>query len=119
MSSKTLSSLLRSLLCSYIVTGILLLVLSFALYKLHLASAQVSAAVNAIYALTCFVGGFLAGKSIRTRRFFWGLLVGLAYFFILFAMSALINRGLASDTGHILLVLGICAAGGTIGGMAS
>ena len=36
MSSKPIPSILRSLLFSYIATGILLLALSFLLYKLHL-----------------------------------------------------------------------------------
>lgn len=119
MSSKPIPSILRSLLFSYIATGILLLALSFLLYKLHLRSGQVSAAVHIIYAITCFFGGYLAGKSVNHRRFFWGLVVGLCYFLILFAMSSLMNRGATAETSQILLILAICAGGGTIGGMAS
>ena len=80
MSSKPIPSILRSLLFSYIATGILLLALSFLLYKLHLRSGQVSAAVHIIYAVTCFFGGYLAGKSVNHRRFFWGLVVVCAIF---------------------------------------
>ncbi len=119
MARKPVASVLRSLLFSYIATGVLLLILSFALYQFRLRSSQVSAAVHIIYAVSCFFGGFLAGKSIGQRRFFWGFLVGLCYFIILFVMSSLINRGLSAETSQILLILGICAAGGTIGGMAS
>ena len=119
MSNKPVPAILRSLLFSYIATGILLLALSFLLYKLHLRSSQVSASVHIIYAVTCFLGGYAAGKSMNQRRFFWGLVTGLCYFIILFAMSSLMNRGAAPETSQVLLTLAICAGGGTIGGMAS
>lgn len=119
MSNGFLKPLLRSLLFSYIATAILLSALAFGLYKLRLRPAQVSAAVNIIYALTCFFGGLLAGKALRQRRFFWGLLTGLAYFLVLLLMSAALGKGITADMGQILTVLGICAAAGTIGGMAS
>ena len=119
MSNGTVKAILRSLLFSYVITGILLLALSFALYKLHLRSAQVSAAVNIIYGVTCFFGGLLAGKTKGQRRFFWGFLAGLAYFLVLFAMSVVLDKGIIADTRQILTVLGICGISGTIGGMAS
>ncbi|MFR1833594.1 MAG: TIGR04086 family membrane protein [Lachnospiraceae bacterium] len=119
MSNGFVKPLLRSLLFSYIATGILLFALAFGLYKLHFRPAQVSAAVNIIYAVTCFFGGFLAGKALRQRRFFWGLLTGLFYFLILFLMSAAMDKGITADMKQIMSVLGICAASGTIGGMAS
>lgn len=119
MSNGTVKAILRSLLFSYIITGILLLILSFALYKLHLKSAQVAAAVNIIYGAACFFGGLLAGKTKGQRRFFWGFLAGLAYFLVLFAMSVVLDKGIIADTRQILTVLGICGIAGTIGGMAS
>ena len=103
MSNGTVKAILRSLLFSYIITGILLLILSFALYKLHLKSAQVAAAVNIIYGAACFFGGLLAGKTKGQRRFF----------------SVVLDKGIIADTRQILTVLGICGIAGTIGGMAS
>ena len=97
MSNGFLKPLLRSLLFSYIATAILLTVLAFGLYKLRLRPAQVSAAVNIIYAITCFFGGFLAGKALRQRRFFWGLLTGLAYFLVLLLMSAALGKGITAE----------------------
>ena len=119
MSFKPVRAILRSLLFSYIAAGILLLALSFLLYQLRLGSGQVSAAIHIIYAVTCFLGGYLAGKSLNRRRFFWGFVAGLCYFLVLFAMSSLMGQGSAADTSQILLVLAICAGSGTIGGMAS
>lgn len=110
-------AMLRSLLLSYILTGILLLVLSFALYKFHLKESQISMAVNAIYIITCLLGGILAGKAIRQRKFFWGLVLGLVYFGVLLLVSYLMNRGLNGNMNQVLTVMGMCAGSGTIGGM--
>ena len=86
------------------------------LYKLRLKEGQVNLMVYAVYLLTCLSGGFLAGKRIRQRRFFWGLLSGLLYFLVLFAVSWAMNMGSAIDMERSVTVMGICALGGTIGG---
>jgi len=51
--------LLRSLLASYLLSGVLLLILSFALYRLKLGEEQVNAAVYGVYVIACLFGGFL------------------------------------------------------------
>lgn len=119
MGNGKWKALFRSLLLSYILTGILLLVLAFALYKFRLKEGQVEIAVNAIYIITCIAGGLIAGKAIRQRRFFWGLVLGLCYFTVLFLVSYLMNKGFNGNMTQILTTLGFCAAGGTVGGMIS
>ena len=115
MENGIVKPMLRSLLISYVLSGILLAALAFALYKLRLKEGQVNLMVYAVYLLTCLCGGFLAGKRIRQRRFFWGLL----YFLVLFAVSWAMNMGSAIDMERSVTVMGICALGGTIGGMLS
>ena len=97
MENGIAKPMLRSLLVSYVLSGILLAVLAFALYQLRLKEGQVNIMVYAIYFITCLLGGLTAGKGIRQRRFFWGLLSGLLYFLVLFAVSWLMNRGSAID----------------------
>ncbi|MCD7990657.1 MAG: TIGR04086 family membrane protein [Clostridia bacterium] len=116
MENGIVKPMLRSLLISYVLSGILLAALAFALYKLRLKEGQVNLMVYAVYLLTCLSGGFLAGKRIRQRRFFWGLLSGLLYFLVLFAVSWAMNMGSAIDMERSVTVMGICALGGTIGG---
>lgn len=119
MGNGKMKALLRSLLLSYILTGILLLALSFALYQFRLKESQVVIAVNVIYIISCLIGGFLAGKGIRQRRFFWGLVLGLVYFALLFIVSYLMNRGLNSNMNQLLIAMAVCAVSGTVGGMMS
>ena len=52
---------LKGLLVSYVVTGVLLLLLAMALYRLELNEKSVSAAVIVIYVLSTLVGGIVIG----------------------------------------------------------
>lgn len=119
MGQSKPKALLRSLLLSYLLSGILLLAMSFALYKLKLKEAQINLAVYAVYAIACLAGGILSGKALQSRRFFWGLLTGLLYFAVLFAASWMMKRGMPFDTTRVITVLACCAAGGCVGGMIS
>ncbi|MCI8506527.1 MAG: TIGR04086 family membrane protein [Lachnospiraceae bacterium] len=112
-------SLVRSLLFSYILTGILLFVLSFLLYKMKLSRNQIRMGVCVVYVLSCLFGGFLAGKQIKNRRFLWGGLNGILYFAILFLLSLLLNKGFHAGIPGVLLNFTLCAGSGTIGGMLS
>jgi len=78
MEKSKLQVTLRNLLITYILTGILLVVLALALYRFRLKEGQIRLGVNAIYIIACLFGGVLMGKSVRHRRFFWGLLSGNA-----------------------------------------
>ena len=115
MENGIVKPMIRSLLISYVLSGILLAALAFALYKLHLKEGQVNLMVFAVYFVTCLAGG----KGIRQRRFFWGLLSGLFYFVVLFAVSWAMNMGSPIDMERSVTVMGVCALGGTIGGMIS
>lgn len=119
METKVIKPLLRSLFISYVLSAIFLGILAFALYKLRLGESLVNLLIFAVYFAACFAGGFFTGRRVRNRRFFWGLLSGLFYFLVLFAASFAMNPKAAIDTGRSLMVLGICAVGGTLGGMFS
>ena len=62
---------LKSLLCAYIVTGILLVILALLLYKAGLGEEMVNAGILLIYVISSFAGGFVMGKLTGT----WKLLV--------------------------------------------
>ena len=111
--------LLKTLFITYLLTGILLFTLAFVLYKLRLSNKQVQTGVYLIYILSCFLGGFLTGKKLKSRRFLWGMLMGELYFAVLFLISTLSGRPMESGASYLLMVLGICLAGGTSGGMLS
>lgn len=111
--------LLKSLLFSYILTGVFLAILSFLLYKLGLGEKVVAIAIIGIYVTATFFAGFVAGKKMQNRKFLWGLLEGVAYFLILAVISAFAGEEGVSFGKTFFTTFALCAGGGTLGGMLS
>ena len=110
---------LKGLLVSYVVTGVLLLLLAMALYRLELNEKSVSAAVIVIYVLSTLVGGIVIGKLAKVRRFLWGLLLGGSYFTLLMLITLGVYHPLSGDGVHFLTTFVLCAGGGMAGAMIS
>ena len=110
--------LLKALLLSYFITMLMLLGLSFGLYKFDMDEKSVRIGIIAIYIIATFAGGFAMGKMGRTRKFLRGFLLGIVYFLLLLAISAGIYR---SVQGGMQLVIAwiLCGTGGMLGGMVS
>ena len=119
MNSSKTGTLIRALLVSYMVSGLLLLALSFALYRLKLKEAQINQAVFAVYGIACLTGGFVCGKITGSRRFFWGLSSGLLYFAVLFVLSQAVSHGASPISSRTAAVMLLCTAAGAIGGILS
>lgn len=111
------TNLLKSLMLAYLVTGICLLILAVALYKLHLSETVIGIGIIVIYALASLIAGFFAGKSFGNRKFLWGLLSGSGYFLVLLAVSCAMREDPREITTNIYTTLAICAASGMLGGM--
>lgn len=111
--------LLQSLLCSYLLSGILLLVTAFFLYRFRLKESQIQLAVAAIYVLSGAVAGFFLAKATGKRRFFCGLAAGLSYFLVLAAASSFIGKGLSASMPQLLATMGMCVGGGILGAVIS
>lgn len=111
--------MLKALLCAYIVTGILLVLLALLLYKAGLGEEMVNAGILLIYVISSFAGGFMMGKLTGNRKFLWGLAVGMLYFILLLAISLGLYRSLQTDLMNLATTFLLCAGGGMIGGMVS
>lgn len=111
--------LVKSLLFSYILTAALLALLAFLLYKLGLNEKTVSIAITAIYVVGTFLGGFVMGKKMGSRKFLWGLLMGTMYFLILAVVSLCVGKGNIQMGSSFFTTLALCAGGGMLGGMVS
>lgn len=115
---KTLS-ILKKLSFAYIITAVMLVILSFALYKMQLREGTVKIGIMIIYAVSCFSAGFIAGKTEVKRQFLWGLLIGVLYFVVLLVVSLLIKQDIQVIFGKGLTTFLICAGSGMLGGMLS
>lgn len=110
---------IKSLLASYIVTGILLLILTFFMYKFELNEKIVSAAIVGIYVVSTLIGGIIIGKLTREKRYLWGMILGILYFALLLIITLGVYRTLNGDSVSIVTSLILCAGGGMAGGMIS
>ena len=111
--------LLKTLLFSYILTGVFLALLALLLYKVGLTESVVTIVIIAIYVIATFFAGFVAGKKLKSRRFLWGLLMGSAYFLVLVAISLVLGEPAGQLGDSVITTLVLCAAGGMLGGMIS
>jgi putative membrane protein (TIGR04086 family) len=110
-------SLLKALMLSYIVTGILLLAVAFAMYKIGINENIVNVAIIIIYVASSFIGGFVSGKMIKEQKYLWGIILGLAYMVIIGLVSFVVNGNIELSAGSTLTALVLCVAGGMMGGM--
>ena len=78
---------LKSMLASYIITGILLLILAFLVYKFELDEQVVVGGIVSIYIISTFMGGFIIGKLTEVKKFLWGMIIGTIYVLLLLALS--------------------------------
>lgn len=112
-------SILKILLFMYIITGILLVILAGMLCKMQLSESVVAVGIVLIYVISGFLGGFLGGKIMKTRKFLWGMVLGGCYFSILVIGSILFTHGINMEISRFFTTLILCIASGMIGGMAS
>ena len=110
---------LKSLLASYIVTGILLLIVTFLVYKFELDEQMVVGTIVAIYVISTFVGGVIIGKLIQVKKYLWGMAIGGIYVMLLFLISYGVYREVNTNGLNMLTTVILCVSGGTLGGMLS
>ena len=111
--------MIKALLASYIMTGILLLILTFFMYKFELNEKIVSAAIVGIYVVSTLIGGVIIGKLTKSKRYLWGMVLGILYFVLLLLITLGVYRTLNGDSVSIVTSLILCAGGGMTGGMIS
>ena len=109
----------QGLAVSALVTGILLALLGWGLYQFRWGEEVLEAGIWALYGLSALAGGFWVGKRQRTRRFLWGMGMGLLYFLLLSAVSGAAGSLGTGGLGEAAAACGLCLAGGMLGGMVS
>ena len=112
-----IKTILKSLFLAYLLSGLFLLLLAFLVFRLNLGVRPVTAAVTAVYVVSCMAGGFLAGRRIQQDKYRWGGLVGICYFLLLAVVSFATGGRWNMTLIHTITILCMCIGGGTLGGM--
>lgn len=109
----------KSLIISYIVTFILLLIFSMIMYYGNVSEKVVGLFVIITYFISSLLGGLSIGKSVENRRFLWGMILGLLYFGIIMMITLVGRVGNEQiDSSKITGFITSCI-GGMLGGMTS
>lgn len=111
--------MMKGLLLSYGITGLLLLFLAFLLFKMGLGENQVNLGILIIYIISCISGGFYVGKKVRVRRFLWGMFAGTGYALLLTLLTLTAQKGAGLDIKETVMMFFLCIVGGALGGVMS
>ncbi|TCT16776.1 putative membrane protein (TIGR04086 family) [Natranaerovirga pectinivora] len=115
--SKPLS-VIKGVLWGYIFTAIMILLLTYLLFKFDITESQIYIGIVVTYIFSTIIAGWITGKSIKDNAWIWGSLAGFIYFILLIVGSVIINQQIGAVK-EIFTMLALCVGGGTLGGMFS
>ena len=99
----------------YVITAIILLGLSFGLYKFNLSEWQIKAGIIITYIISSAVGGFMIGSRQKNKRLLWGALTGFLYFMILALISFIVGNVDEINIYDMIKIALICVTSGCAG----
>lgn len=116
---RKITIVVRGLMIAYAVTGALLALLAFFVFRFHLGEAVTDVVILAIYVAVTFLGGFLIGKKVKEQKFLWGFLLGFLYILIISIVAIIIGETFEVTSTANLTTAALCVGGGLLGGMLS
>ncbi len=117
--SEQLKSMGKLILMMFAVTALLLFLLAFLVQQFDWQSGMINVGISAAYVISCFFGGFFAGKIQKSRKFLWGILLGFAYVLAMLLITLLVKHGFHSTAADFMASLFMCVVAGMLGGMIS
>lgn len=117
LSTERIVALMKCLIASYLITGVLLMVVAALLYKFSLNENVVEICIIAIYCISSLLAGLFFSKGAASRRFLWGMIAGAAYFLIICGISMIVEQGFTLLSNAGITTLFICLGSGMLGGM--
>ena len=109
----------KGLIISYAITGVLLAILAFLVFRFGLAEGVTDVSITAIYVVVTFLGAFVVGKRVKERKFLWGFLLGLCYIAIISVVAIVLGQVFDVTSTANLSTVALCIGGGLLGGMLS
>lgn len=104
---------------AYLTSVVLILIFAFVLLKMQLGTGVTEVLILITYGLSALTGGWYAGRKNEKRKFLFGMMVGIVYFILLFLITEMAEGQVQPEISSSLAALGLCLAGGMLGGMIS
>lgn len=109
--------LIKTTLAAYIVTAIMLLVLSYLMYRYELSVNLLNFGLVLTYIIPNFISGFISGRMMKEKRLVWGIISGIIYMMFFAAVNILFGESVL--TGSFLLIFTVAIMGAALGGIVS
>lgn len=109
---------IKTMIAAYFVSGLMLAIIAFLMYKFQIGTKAVYGAVMMTYIVSNLVGGLIMGKIMKEKKFMWGMMTGIVYFLILTIISVIVTGGIyEGGVMEAVTALACCSLGGMAGGM--
>ena len=113
---KVIKNIVIILLTQIMLTTVILFVSSGIIWKYAYDEKAISAVVTGTYIVVNILGGIIAGKLFKKKKFLWGLAAGVIYFSVLLLFGIFIFKTGTPGINVVGNAL-ICAVSGMTGGM--
>ena len=110
-------SLLKGVLIAYIITVVMLLVMTFLLQKFDLSEVVVEIGILVCYVVSSLIAGMCYAINAKSRKFAWGMLAGFLYYAVLLVISVVVEADFQLLSTSSITTLLICVGSGMLGGM--
>lgn len=104
-STGSLKIFFKNLVLEFLVSILLLLILSILLSTTNLSENIISSAIIFISSFSILLGGFLASRKLKLKGIITGALQGLIYMTILYILSSLLSHDFSLGTESIAMIL--------------
>lgn len=111
--------MMKALIAGYILTLVMLLILTYVIKKFTLDEKAVNSIIGAVYLVGSFLGGMLAAWMAGRGRLVAGMVYGGLYMVILIIISSVMMKAPVYDTSSIVVKVLTGMVSGAIGGFFS
>lgn len=112
-------SLGKILILMNILTAAGLFLLAVFVQRFGFGGRGIAIGTGLIYGSSCVAGGFFAGKVKKSRKFLWGMVIGLLYVTMVLILTLLVKGGIGGEIRTIVWNVLLCILSGMLGGMVS
>lgn len=117
MKRNVMVQILKGIVLAYILSALALVILAFLMYQWDIPDSAVRGGILFSYVVSCFISGMAVSRQHAERKYLWGLLMGAAYFAILWIVSMIVNKEAFTGIPGIFPAMALCLLGGMLGGM--
>lgn len=116
---KMVQTIIKVVLVQMVLTGILVGLAAFIMYKFNSGNNVYRVSVIAIYAIAAMVGGIILGKIKERKKYLWGILAGGIYIALILCVSLIATGSVDCSIAKIIPSVLAAIIGGMVGGMIS